>query len=175
MSLIPQEIQQTLLNLLLLLILQHLQLRLLKIVLEATSSDQNTASLVPPSASDSVGNVHVSNDAPAHLPVGETIVTWTAQDEEGNLATSTQKITIVDTTAPDLFVPDDIIIDAISLQTPIDVGAAAAIDLAESSVTITNDAPFSFATWLSVSTKDRSSKLIVALVFKANNKSSLDV
>ena len=126
------------------------------IEIEATSSDENIVSLVAPSASDTVGNAIVSNDAPSYLPVGETIITWTAADEQGNLASTTQKVTIVDTTAPDLFVPEDITIDAISLQTPIDVGNAAAIDLAESSVSITNDAPFSFSlgetivTWTAV-------------------------
>ncbi len=126
------------------------------IEIEATSSSENILSLVAPLASDSVGNVLVSSDAPSYLPVGETIITWTAADEQGNLASTTQKVTVVDTTAPDLFVPEDITIDAISLQTPIDVGNAAAIDLAESSVTITNDAPFSFplgetvVTWTAV-------------------------
>jgi len=107
-------------------------------------------------ASDSVGDVIITNDSPSFLPVGETIITWTATDEKGNFASTTQKVTVVDTTAPDLFVPADITIDAIALQTPVDPGNAAAIDLAESSVTITNDAPFSFplgetvVTWTAV-------------------------
>ena len=126
------------------------------IVIEATSSDENIPSLVPPLASDSVGDVIITNDSPSFLPVGETIITWTATDEEGNFASTTQKVTVVDTTAPDLFVPADITIDAIALQTPVDPGNAAAIDLAESFVTITNDAPFSFplgetvVTWTAV-------------------------
>jgi large repetitive protein len=126
------------------------------IEIEATSSDENILSLVAPSANDSVGDVIVSNDAPSYLPVGETIITWTAIDEQGNLASTTQKVTVVDTTAPNLFVPEDIIIDGISLQTPVDVGNATAIDQAESSVTITNDASFSFplgqtiVTWTAV-------------------------
>jgi large repetitive protein len=126
------------------------------IQIEATSSKENILSLDPPSATDSVGSVTVSNDAPSYLPVGETIITWTATDEEDNVVSTTQKVTVVDTTAPELFVPKDITIDAISLETPLDVGNAAAIDLAESSVTITNDAPFSFSlgetivTWTAV-------------------------
>jgi len=128
------------------------------IVLEATSSDENIISLIPPLASDSVGDVTITNNAPSFLPVGETIITWTATDAQRNSASTAQKVTVVDTTAPDLFVPADITIDAIAIQTPIEVGNAAAIDLAESAVTITNDAPFSFplgetiVTWTAVDT-----------------------
>jgi Ca2+-binding RTX toxin-like protein len=55
-----------------------------------------------------------------------------------------------------LTLPSDIIIDAISLQTPLSVGEGSAIDLAGSDITITNDAPFSFplgetiVTWTAV-------------------------
>lgn len=126
------------------------------IEIEATSSDENTISLVAPLASDSVSDVVVTNDAPRNFSLGDTIVTWTATDEQGNIASSTQKITIVDTTAPELFAPSDITIDAISLQTPVEIGQGAAIDLAESEITITNNAPFSFplgetiVTWTAV-------------------------
>ena len=126
--------------------------------LEATSEDKNIISLVSPSASDTVSDVIITNNAPDYFSLGETLVTWTASDEQGNFASSTQKITIVDTTAPELIVPSDIIIDAISLQTPVDVGQAVAIDLANSEITITNDAPFSFplgntiVTWTAVDT-----------------------
>ena len=37
----------------------------------------------------------VSSDAPADFPVGTTIVTWKATDANGNTATATQKITVV--------------------------------------------------------------------------------
>ena len=125
-------------------------------VIEATSSDENTVLLVAPTASDSVSDVIVTNNAPNFFPLGETIVTWTVTDEQGNIASSIQKITLVDTTAPDLFAPDDIIIDAISLQTPVDIGQGVAVDLADSEITITNDAPFSYplgetiVTWTAV-------------------------
>ena len=123
---------------------------------EATSSDENIISLVPPLASDSVGDVTVTNDAPRFFSMGETTVTWTAVDEQGNSASSTQKITVIDTTPPELLVPDDIIIDAMALQTPVNVGEASASDLADSTISITNDAPFSFSlgetvvTWTAV-------------------------
>lgn len=47
-------------------------------------------------------DVAIANDAPAVFPLGETIVTWTAADASGNTATATQKVTIVDTTPPEI-------------------------------------------------------------------------
>ncbi|MEX2313222.1 MAG: HYR domain-containing protein [Nitrosopumilaceae archaeon] len=126
------------------------------IEIEATSSDENIISLVSPLASDSVGDVTVTNDAPKFFAMGETTVTWTAVDEQGNSASSDQKITVVDTTPPELLLPDDIIIDAVALETPVNVGEASTSDLADSTISITNDAPFSFSlgetvvTWTAV-------------------------
>jgi 4-hydroxy-3-methylbut-2-enyl diphosphate reductase IspH len=126
------------------------------ITIEASSSDENIISLVSPLSSDSVSDVIITNDAPTYFSLGETVVTWTSTDEGGNVASSTQTITVVDTTAPELFAPSDITIDANSLQTPIEVGQGAAIDLADSEITITNNAPFSFplgetiVTWTAV-------------------------
>jgi len=98
----------------------------------------------------------ITNDAPNYFSLGETLVTWTVTDEEANIASTTQKVTIVDTTAPELFAPSDITIDAVSLETPVEVGQGAAIDLADSEITITNNAPFSYplgetvVTWTAV-------------------------
>jgi hypothetical protein len=44
--------------------------------------------------------VTVTNDAPALFPLGQTLVTWTATDFSGNMATDTQVVTIQDTTPP---------------------------------------------------------------------------
>ncbi|MGI0064724.1 MAG: HYR domain-containing protein, partial [Nitrosopumilaceae archaeon] len=126
------------------------------IEIEATSSDENIISLVSPLVSDSVGDVTVTNDAPKFFAMGETTVTWTAVDEQGNSASSAQKITVIDTTPPELLLPDNIIIDAVALETPVNVGEASASDLADSTISITNDAPFSFSlgetvvTWTAV-------------------------
>ncbi len=51
-------------------------------------------------ATDAVGVVSLTNDAPAAFPVGITIITWTARDAAGNTGTATQSITVTDTTAP---------------------------------------------------------------------------
>lgn len=115
-----------------------------EIVVEATSSTNNTISLVSPTAEDSVSEVTITNNWPGAFPLGETIITWTATDEAGNSATATQKITVVDTTPPELIMPEDVVIDATSLQTPVIFGEGMASDLTDPSPTITNDAPFSF-------------------------------
>ena len=114
------------------------------IEIEATSSDENIISLVAPLAYDSVSDVVITNDAPNYFSLGETVVTWTATDEGANIASTSQKVTIVDTTAPELFAPSDITIDAVSLETPVEIGQGAAIDIADSEITITNNAPFSY-------------------------------
>ncbi len=135
------------------------------IEIEATSSNENIASLVPPKSADAVSEVTITNNVPKYLPLGETTIMWTATDKEGNSASTTQKITVVDTTAPELTVPLDITIDATSLKTPVNVGEGKAKDLAGSEVTITNDAPFSFPlgetviTWTAVDSFDNTISL----------------
>ena len=83
--------------------------------------------------------VDVTNDAPEAYPVGTTIVTWTATDEHGNVTTKTQNITVQDTTAPTLTVPEDKTVEATALQTPVELGEAEAADIFR--VDVTNDAP----------------------------------
>lgn len=68
---------------------------------EQTSYSGTPVSLGNPVVADACdANVLVTNDAPAVFPLGETRVTWTATDASGNVATATQRVTIVDTTPP---------------------------------------------------------------------------
>jgi Ca2+-binding RTX toxin-like protein len=46
------------------------------------------------------GTVSVTNDAPAQFSPGTTLVTWTAQDAQGNVATATQRVTVILTDNP---------------------------------------------------------------------------
>jgi hypothetical protein len=59
-----------------------------------TVTDCTAASLPKPSAIDACGGqVTVSSNAPAKLPLGPTTVTWTATDVQGNATTTTQLVT----------------------------------------------------------------------------------
>jgi Ca2+-binding RTX toxin-like protein len=118
--------------------------KLSEMVVEATSVDNNNVSLETPAVSDILDIISLTNDAPDTFALGETIVTWTATDESGNTSTATQMVTIVDTTAPSITIPQNIIIDAIALETPVSVGTATAIDLTDPSPQITNNAPTIF-------------------------------
>ncbi len=112
--------------------------------IEATSASENHISLSLPSAIDAVSEVFITNDAPSVFPLGETIVTWTATDEAENASSVTQTITVVDTTAPSLVIPDNVVADALSLKTPVSIGVATAFDLTDDTPNITNDAPSVF-------------------------------
>ncbi|WP_205097441.1 HYR domain-containing protein, partial [Candidatus Nitrosotenuis uzonensis] len=114
------------------------------IVFEATSPSENTISLALPEATDSVSEVTITSDAPSVFALGETIVTWTATDSSGNSATATQKVTVIDTTAPAIAVPLDITMEAqsksenvVTLETP---SVSDNVEIAS----ITSDAPSVF-------------------------------
>ena len=95
-------------------------------------------------------NVAITNDAPDSFPVGNTLVTWTARDASQNTVTATQTITVRDTTDPSLLIPDDVVVEATGQLTGVNLGTAAATDLADPSVMITNDSPDSFPVGLSI-------------------------
>jgi hypothetical protein len=72
-------------------------------VTASTNPGQCTASEVAlgrPVAGDNCAGAQVTNDAPAVFPKGLTLVTWTATDASGNVATATQAVTVIDTTTP---------------------------------------------------------------------------
>ena len=122
---------------------------------EATSIDENTVSLDNPSVSD-IQDVTITNDAPEFFPLGETVVTWTATDIVGNTSTTEQKVIVVDTTAPNLTIPEDQIVEATSIEeTLVEIGEAESNDITGIS-SITNNAPEVFSlgstvvTWTSI-------------------------
>ncbi|WP_151734618.1 HYR domain-containing protein [Paenibacillus tengchongensis] len=83
--------------------------------------------------------VTVTSDAPADYPLGTTEVTWTAKDSSGNATTAVQKITVLDTTLPELEVPADLAVEATAVRTPVDIGKAKGSDIFP--VTLTSNAP----------------------------------
>ncbi|SVB44619.1 uncharacterized protein METZ01_LOCUS197473, partial [marine metagenome] len=122
---------------------------------EATAMDVNIVYLDNLSVSD-IQEVTITNDAPEFFPLGETLVTWTATDVVGNTSTTEQKVIVVDTTTPDLTIPEDQIVEATSIEeTLVEIGEAEANDITGIS-SITNNAPEVFSlgstvvTWASI-------------------------
>nr|AIF17928.1 Outer membrane phospholipase A [uncultured marine thaumarchaeote KM3_79_H02] len=111
------------------------------ITIEASGAEGNLADIGLGSGSDTVEIISVTSDSPDTFPLGETVITWTATDSSGNSATATQTVTVVDTTAPELTVPENIVVDSFSLENLVAIGNADALDLVDASPTITNDAP----------------------------------
>lgn len=55
---------------------------------------ETTVTLGAASADDIFGPVELTNNAPAVFPIGETIVTYTATDANGNVSTAEQKVVV---------------------------------------------------------------------------------
>ncbi len=76
---------------------------------EANGNPNSTVSIGTATATDLFTPVTVTNNAPTGYPLGPTVVTWTATDGNGLTATATQTVTVVDTTAPVMNQPPDIL------------------------------------------------------------------
>ncbi len=68
----------------------------------------STVNIGTATATDNCAIASISHDAPASFPVGSTTVTWTATDVNGNSATCTQIVTIVDNELPTISCPANI-------------------------------------------------------------------
>jgi hypothetical protein len=88
------------------------------------------------------GPVAVSNDTPSpYFAVGTHIITWSATDSVGNVATATQTVTVIDGFPPTLTVPADVVMDATGPLTTVSLGTASAMDDVDGALVPTNDAP----------------------------------
>ncbi|HOK37747.1 MAG TPA: HYR domain-containing protein [Bacteroidales bacterium] len=80
-------------------------------VVAYTDPDECFASgivLGSPVVDDNCGILSVTNNAPTTFPVGNTIVTWTVTDMNGNTATCEQTVTVIDNQLPTIICPEDI-------------------------------------------------------------------
>jgi Ca2+-binding RTX toxin-like protein len=132
------------------------------VILNASSKSINTVVLDSISVIESISDVVITNDAPLYYEFGETVVTWTATDVSGNSASTTQLISVIDTSAPQLTIPQNIIVNAINTTNFVDVGLASVEDIIDDSPIITNDAPQVFPlgetiiTWTTTDTSGNS-------------------
>jgi hypothetical protein len=98
-------------------------------------------------ASDNIGVASLSNNAGAQFPLGATIVSFTARDLAGNQTVVSSTVTVVDTTAPRLTPPANIIVAAVnSAGTPNSnatitgfLNSATAIDAVSGNVAVTHN------------------------------------
>jgi hypothetical protein len=87
----------------------------------------------------------ITSNAPVDYPLGTTLVIWTARDMNDNSITKEQKITVVDTTPPELTVPEDKSVEATGDKTVVILGEASAYDLVDGIVPVSNNAPDSYS------------------------------
>ena len=110
-------------------------------IVESAVPYENIVNFEVPTAYDILGVVSVISDAPEFFSLGETLVTWTATDVVGNTSTTEQKVIVIDSTMPILQSPEDIVIEATSIDNnEVDLGEANATDNGEI-ISISNDAP----------------------------------
>lgn len=83
------------------------------LTIEATGIDTLVA-IGMATATDAVGIVSITSDAPASFHLGTTIITWTATDAAGNRGTALQTVTVADTTPPVLSGLADQVLEASS-------------------------------------------------------------
>ena len=109
---------------------------------EATAADSVVA-YDAPTATDAVGVVNLTHNAPATFPVGTTTITWTATDAAGNSSTTDQTITVVDTTKPSITAPVNVTMEATAALSTVDYTTPVASDIV-GVTSFTNDAPATF-------------------------------
>ncbi len=119
-------------------------------ILEITAPDdlilEATGELTPVDPGNATTNrdATITNDALGLFALGNTTITWTAQDDIGGIANDTQIITIQDTTDPVIVAPADLTLEATGLLTMIDLGTATATDTVDAMPTVTSNAPAFF-------------------------------
>ncbi|MGI0093905.1 MAG: HYR domain-containing protein, partial [Nitrosotalea sp.] len=114
------------------------------VVFEATSLNNNTVPLGNATVTDNGILQSVTNNASSTFPLGKTSILWIATDASGNKANGTQVVDVVDTTAPTITTPANIVVEATSLNNnTVSLSNPSVTDLQP--ITITNNAPKEFS------------------------------
>lgn len=95
--------------------------------------------------SDNCSVASVTNNAPAILPIGTTTITWTVVDINGNSATATQQVTVIDTTNPTITAPSNVTANANNACVAFNVNLGSPVTSDNCTVySVTNNAPVVF-------------------------------
>jgi len=76
------------------------------------SCNVSSVSLGTPTTADNCSVASVTNDGLATYPLGTTVVTWTVTDVNGNTASCTQNVNVVDNEAPQINCPSNVLVNA---------------------------------------------------------------
>jgi len=109
------------------------------LTVEATSGAGSTVTYSAPVATDAVSGSITGNCSPASgstFALGDTTVTCTATDGAGNSGTTSFVVHVVDTTAPELTVPADIVAEATSASGAVVTFTATATDAVDPSPSV---------------------------------------
>ncbi|MDH5359007.1 MAG: PKD domain-containing protein [Gammaproteobacteria bacterium] len=98
--------------------------------------------LAEPTVND-IFQLTLRNNAPSDYALGNTLVTWYAEDEHGNSSQAQQTVSIVDTTAPKIVAPADLLIEASGELTSVQLGLPVTADIFP--VSVENDAAAALA------------------------------
>ena len=98
-----------------------------------------------PTSSDNCHVETITNNAPGVFPLGNTIVTWIASDEQGNSSLCTQLVTVLDTIKPTIYCPSSVVVGTNTGCTATGVSLGTPFVMDNCTITsIINNAPAAF-------------------------------
>ena len=114
------------------------------LTMEATSAAGAAVTYTNPTATDTLSGVGAPSCAPASgaiVPLGSTTVNCIAQDNAGNVSSASFLVSVRDTTSPSLTCPPNV---TATEGQPVNLGTPTVSDAADTTPTVTSNAPPSF-------------------------------
>ena len=149
-------------------------------ITQEATGQLTAVTLVAPIVTDSEdGPLDASADNLGPFPLKTTTVTWSATDSANQTVSTSQQITILDTTAPIITTPDTQIVEATDNLTELTLNPATATDLVDLSVSVTTESkgPFAVDThtviWTSTDSEGNTATATSRLVVSDNTPPSL--
>jgi hypothetical protein len=85
---------------------------------------------------DPASTLTLTNDAPAVIPLGSRSIKWTVTDPAGKSVSALQRLTVRDTTAPQISCPPNV---TRTIGAPVDLGTPTVTDVVDPHPTVSND------------------------------------